>query len=107
MLTDDQWRLLQPLVPPAKPGGRPRTIEIRRMLDSLFYVLRTCRHRTRFCRGRPSMATSVLSWTRACGTPCAITSWSCCARVQAGSQVPQPQVLVHGGAEVGAQWLSS
>lgn len=40
-LTDDQWRLLQPLVPPAKPGGRPRTIEMRRMLDSLFYVLRT------------------------------------------------------------------
>lgn len=40
-LTDDQWRLLQPLVPPAKPGGRPRTTDIRRMLDSLFYVLRT------------------------------------------------------------------
>jgi putative transposase len=40
-LTDDQWRLLQPLVPPAKPGGRPRTTDMRRMLDSLFYVLRT------------------------------------------------------------------
>ncbi len=40
-LTDDQWRLLQPLVPPAKPGGRPRRTDMRRMLDSLFYVLRT------------------------------------------------------------------
>jgi len=40
-LTDDQWRLLQPLVPPAKPGGRPRTADMRRMLDSLFCVLRT------------------------------------------------------------------
>ncbi len=40
-LTDDQWRLLQPLIPPAKPGGRPRTTDMRRMLDSLFYVLRT------------------------------------------------------------------
>ncbi len=40
-LTDDHWRLLQPLVPPAKPGGRPRTTDMRRMLDSLFYVLRT------------------------------------------------------------------
>ncbi len=40
-LTDDQWRLLQPLIPPAKPGGRPRTADMRRMLDSLFYVLRT------------------------------------------------------------------
>ncbi len=40
-LTNDQWRLLQPLVPRAKPGGRPRTTDMRRMLDSLFYVLRT------------------------------------------------------------------
>ncbi len=40
-LTDDQWRLLQPLIPPAKPGGRPRATDMRRMLDSLFYVLRT------------------------------------------------------------------
>ena len=40
-LTDDQWRLLQLLIPPAKPGGRPRTTDMRRMLDSLFYVLRT------------------------------------------------------------------
>ncbi len=40
-LTDDQWRLLQPLIPPAKPGGRPRTVDMRRLLDSLFYLLRT------------------------------------------------------------------
>jgi len=29
------------LIPPAKPGGRPRTTDMRRLLDSLFYVLRT------------------------------------------------------------------
>ena len=40
-LTDDQWRLLQPLVPPAKPGGRPRTTDLRRLLDGLFYLVRT------------------------------------------------------------------
>ncbi len=28
-LTDDQWRLMQPLVPPAKPGGHPRTTDMR------------------------------------------------------------------------------
>jgi len=45
-LTDDHWRLLQPVdprcgsTPPAKPGGRPRTTDMRRMLDSLFYLLR-------------------------------------------------------------------
>jgi len=40
-LPDDQWRLLQPLIPPAKPGGGPRTADIQRLLDSLFYLLRT------------------------------------------------------------------
>ena len=32
---------MQPLIPPAKPGGRPRTADMRRLLDSLFYLLRT------------------------------------------------------------------
>jgi putative transposase len=40
-LTDDQFRLLEPLIPPAKPGGRPRTTDIRNLLDGLFYLVRT------------------------------------------------------------------
>ncbi len=40
-LSDDQYRLLEPLIPPAKPGGRPRATDMRQLLDSLFYLLRT------------------------------------------------------------------
>src|SRR4051794_21133033 len=40
-LTDDQFRLLEPLIPPAKPGGRPRSTDIRNLLDGLFYLVRT------------------------------------------------------------------
>ncbi len=40
-LSDDQFRLLEPLIPPAKPGGRPRTTDIRHLLDGLFYLVRT------------------------------------------------------------------
>ena len=40
-LSDDQYRLLEPLIPPAKPGGRPRTTDPRRLLDGLFYLVRT------------------------------------------------------------------
>ena len=40
-LTDGQFRLLEPLIPPAKPGGRPRTTDMRRLLDGLFHVVRT------------------------------------------------------------------
>src|SRR3712207_1697207 len=40
-LTDEQFRLLEPLIPPAKSGGRPRTTDIRNLLDGLFYLART------------------------------------------------------------------
>ena len=40
-LTDEQWAILQPLVPPAKHGGRPRTVDIREVLNTLFYLDRT------------------------------------------------------------------
>jgi putative transposase len=40
-LTDDQFRLLEPLIPAAKPGGRPRTTDMRGLLDGLFYLVRT------------------------------------------------------------------
>ena len=40
-LSDEQYALLAPLIPPAKPGGRPRTTDMRRMLDGLFHLVRT------------------------------------------------------------------
>lgn len=40
-LSDDQYRLLEPMIPAAKPGGRPRSTDMRCMLDGLFYVVRT------------------------------------------------------------------
>lgn len=40
-LSDEQFALLAPYIPPAKPGGRPRETDVRRVLDALFYLLRT------------------------------------------------------------------
>lgn len=40
-LTDEQWGLIGPLLPPAKPGGRPRTTDLREVLNSLLYLDRT------------------------------------------------------------------
>jgi putative transposase len=40
-LSDDQYRLLEPLIPPPRPGGRPRTTNMRQLLDGLFYLVRT------------------------------------------------------------------
>ena len=39
-LTDAEWKMLAPLVPLAKPGGRPRKHDERTLLDALFYFVR-------------------------------------------------------------------
>jgi transposase len=40
-LTDKQWERLAPLIPDAKPGGRQREVNIREVLNGIFYYLRT------------------------------------------------------------------
>jgi putative transposase len=40
-LTDAQWAVLRPLLPLAKPGGRPRSVDLREVLNTLFYQART------------------------------------------------------------------
>jgi len=40
-LTDAQWELLQSLIPPGKHGGRPRTVNMGEVLNTLFYQART------------------------------------------------------------------
>jgi putative transposase len=43
-LTDEQWAILAPLIPPAKQhkrGGRPRTVNMREVLNTLFYLNRS------------------------------------------------------------------
>lgn len=40
-LSEDEWKILEPLVPIAKPGGRPRAHQTRELLNAIFfYVLR-------------------------------------------------------------------
>lgn len=39
-LGDAEWALLQSLLPPEKPGGRPRRVDLREVLNAIFYVLR-------------------------------------------------------------------
>ena len=40
-LSEAQWTVVAPLLPAAKPGGRPRTTCLRSVLDAIFYLLRT------------------------------------------------------------------
>jgi transposase len=38
-LTQWQWELIEPLIPPVKPGGRNREVEMWSVLNAIFYIL--------------------------------------------------------------------
>ena len=50
-LTDEQWALLEPLLPDAKPGGHPRTTNLRE-------ALRPCRDE----RDQPERNRHAIMW---------------------------------------------
>lgn len=37
-LTDEQWLLIQPLLPPAKHGGRRREVDLRDVMNAILYL---------------------------------------------------------------------
>jgi len=40
-LTDAEWLHIEPLIPPAKHGGRKRTVDLREIVNGIMYVLST------------------------------------------------------------------
>ena len=40
-LTDAEWQLIKPLIPPAKRGGGKRTVNMREVVNGVMYVLST------------------------------------------------------------------
>src|ERR687893_2922201 len=40
-LTDEQWALIEPNLPAAPHGGRPRKTDMRDVVDAILYILRT------------------------------------------------------------------
>src|SRR5436305_4505053 len=40
-LTDAEWALIAPMIPPARRGGRPRDVNPREILNAILYVLST------------------------------------------------------------------
>ena len=45
-LTDEEWTLIGPLIPPAKRGGNKRTVDMREVVNGVMYVMSTgCQRR--------------------------------------------------------------
>ena len=39
--TSEEWRILEPWIPPEKPGGRPRTTDMREVINAILSLDRT------------------------------------------------------------------
>ena len=40
-VTDEQWSLIESHIPPEKPGGRPREVDMRQVINGILYLNRT------------------------------------------------------------------
>jgi transposase len=40
-LSDAEWLLIAPMIPPGRRGGRRRSVDVREVLNAIFYVLST------------------------------------------------------------------
>jgi len=40
-LTDAQWRIIEKRIPAAQPGGRPRSVDVREVVNGILYLVRT------------------------------------------------------------------
>ncbi len=73
-LTDDEWRLVEPFIPPARHGGRKRHVDVREVLNSIFYVLATG------CQWRPCRRTLLPRARRVITSLCWIAVARCGGR---------------------------
>lgn len=66
-LTDAEWAIVEPMIPPARRGGRPRVTAMRDVMNAVRYVLRTgCQWRQlpRDFPPRSTVYNYFWSWTR-------------------------------------------
>ena len=53
-LTDAEWKLIEPMIPEAQRGGRPRKTDMREVMNAVRYVLRTGRQWWALAQGFPA-----------------------------------------------------
>ena len=39
-MSNERWKIFEPLIPPAKSGGRPRTTDMREVVNAILYRTR-------------------------------------------------------------------
>ena len=93
-LTDEEWRLIEPGIPPAKRGGNKRTVTLREVVNGLMYILSTgCQWRAipKICRrARPCMIISICGVGTARSIASITPSMSNAAKGRSARPLPRP-----------------
>ena len=80
-LTDEEWALIEPHMPPAKRLGRPRETELRDVLDAILYIARTgCQWRMLPKSSRRSPRCKAISTTGESMACLRASIFTCCFR---------------------------
>lgn len=79
-LSDEEWRIVEPFIPPARRGGRHRSVDLRAVLNGVLYVLETgCqwRHLPKDLPPNPSCRGKAITCgncrPRRAAAPCSVT----------------------------------
>jgi transposase len=95
-LTDAEWMLVGPMIPPARRGGRSRDVNVREVLNAICYVLETGCQWKALPKGLPPKSTAhhyFLLWDRD-GTLRRIHHTLCgpmCEQASRGSRSKRPE----------------
>ena len=65
-LTDPEWAIVEPMIPPARQGGRKRSVNVREVLNGIFYILWTGCQWKALPKDLPPRARRTIIWN--CGT---------------------------------------
>ena len=92
-LTDDEWGLVEPLIPPGKTGGGKRTVIMREVVNGLMYILSTgCQWRAipKDLPPKSSTTTSICGHMTAHWSGSTMRSMSSVANERSGKRVRPP-----------------
>ncbi|YBW38645.1 IS5 family transposase [Nitrobacter sp. TKz-YC01] len=59
-LTDAEWSIVEPMIPPARHGGRKRSVNVREVLNGTFYILWTVSDKEISSIARPVIDESIV-----------------------------------------------
>src|SRR4249920_1886753 len=88
-LTDEQWEIVRPLIPSAKQskrGGRPRKVDMREVLNTLFYLNRSGCQWDMLPHDLLPKSTVYDSFAQWCADGCSSTTTLIMNRLEFGSQ---------------------